>query len=543
MNRFVSQVSTLCLLAALAIPANAILGKKKGTRKVNSSNPLAGLDSKQPDKELYDKAMTALKKGHYDVCRLDLQTLLNTYPDSEYQMRAKLAVGDSWFKEGGSAALTQAESEFKDFETFFPNVPEAAEAQMKVADIYYMQMEKPDRDSTNVQRAEQEYRSMIQQYPDSTLIPRAKQRLRDVQEVQAQRQFEIGQFYGTHENWAASIARLQTVTDTYPLFSHSDQALLMLGDAYAGEATAAQKMNIPPAAKAELTRIYEDRAASAYARVVTRYPMAPHVEDAKDRLIAMNRVLPEPSHEALAENEAEEQSRTNVRLKDKAIMLVKKGPSTVESARVGEPTMTDPPQTLAPAVLQEATNNYIAAVSGHAPAAAAQTNPAITNGTAPPTTDQPAAAASFENVPEGSGTRIGPVEVITPSNGSGSPGTAPAASAPAGAAPAATTSAPAAASSAPTTNSDAVIPTGAPPVEPNGGLKPTGPANATPLPAVEKPAEAPAQVNEVKNPGPAQVTTGTTLNNKKNPKPKYNGSDESSSKHKKKKGLSKVNPF
>jgi len=35
-------------------------------------------------------------------------------------MRAKLAVGDSWFKEGGTAALTQAEAEYKDFITFFP---------------------------------------------------------------------------------------------------------------------------------------------------------------------------------------------------------------------------------------------------------------------------------------------------------------------------------------------------------------------------------------------------------------------------------------
>jgi tetratricopeptide (TPR) repeat protein len=147
------------------------------------ANPLAGVNSKQPDKELYDKAMLAMKKGHFDVARLDLQTMLNTYPESEYRMRAKLAVGDSWFKEGGSAALTQAESEYHDFITFFPNAPEAAEAQMKVADIYYSQMEKPDRDFKNAQHAEREYRNMINQFPDSTLVPRAKQKLREVQEV------------------------------------------------------------------------------------------------------------------------------------------------------------------------------------------------------------------------------------------------------------------------------------------------------------------------------------------------------------------------
>ena len=164
--------------------------------------------SKQPDKELYDKAMVALKKGRYDVARLDLQTLLNTYPDSEYRMRAKLSVGDSWFKEGGTAALTQAEAEYNDFITFFPDAPEAAEAKMKVGDIYYQQMEKPDRDYTNAQEAEKAYREMINMFPDSALIPRAKQKLRDVQEVLAERETQIGLYYESRENFVASIARL-----------------------------------------------------------------------------------------------------------------------------------------------------------------------------------------------------------------------------------------------------------------------------------------------------------------------------------------------
>ena len=68
---------------------------------------------------------------------------------------------------------------------------------MKVADIYYKQMEKPDRDPTNAVRAEEEYRAMILQYPDSSLIPQAKQRLREVQEVLGDHEFNIGSFYQT----------------------------------------------------------------------------------------------------------------------------------------------------------------------------------------------------------------------------------------------------------------------------------------------------------------------------------------------------------
>jgi outer membrane protein assembly factor BamD len=334
MNRVITQIAVAGLCIALMPSAHAIGNKKKKQGDL-SANPLANVKSKQPDKELFDKAMLALKKGKFDVARLDLQTLLNTYPETEYAMRAKLAIGDTWYKEGGSAALQQAEAEYKDFITFFPNTPEAAEAQMKVGDIYFQQMEKPDRDPQNAVHSEQEYRTMIQDFPDSTLVPRAKQRLREVEEVLAQRQFEIGTYYSTRENWAATIARLQTVSDSYPLFSHSDQTLITLGDAYATQAQIASRLNIPPAAKAELVKIYNDRAGAAWERVVLRYPMAPHVEDAKDRLIALGRPVPEPSAQQLAESEAEEGSRVNVKLKDRALLLIKHGPSTIESARVG----------------------------------------------------------------------------------------------------------------------------------------------------------------------------------------------------------------
>src|SRR5580704_4624576 len=113
MNRL-SKISVAAVLVALVLAGVSAQAKeKKPKHKKNedlSANPLAGVNTKQPDKELFDKAMVALKKGRFDVARLTLQTLLNTYPDSEYRMRAKLAVGDTWFKEGGAAALTQAEA-------------------------------------------------------------------------------------------------------------------------------------------------------------------------------------------------------------------------------------------------------------------------------------------------------------------------------------------------------------------------------------------------------------------------------------------------
>src|ERR1039457_2710449 len=216
MNRLSFKIVAVALVVLFlgGLSADA-RGKNKQQKKPYARNPTppAGVQSRQPDKELYEKAMVAMKKGRYDVARLDLQTLLNTYPESEYRMRAKLSVGDTWFKEGGSAALTQAEAEYEDFITFFPNAPEAAEAQMKVGDIYDQQMEKPDRDYNNAQNAEREYRKMINMFPDSTLVPRAKQKLRDTQEVLAERETQIGLYYESRENFSAAVARLETVID------------------------------------------------------------------------------------------------------------------------------------------------------------------------------------------------------------------------------------------------------------------------------------------------------------------------------------------
>src|ERR1700753_1837984 len=234
---------------------------KKELRKEKSMKPAEKPDQKLPDKVLYDKAIDATKRGHYDVARLDLQTLLNTYPDSQYQMKAKLAIADSWYKEGGTAALTQAEQEYKDFIPLFPNAPEAAEAQMRVGDIYFRQMDKPDRDYSKATHAEEEYRLMLQQFPESTLVPQAKQRLREVQEVMATRESGIAAFYAVHSNnYPAAIARYQTVVDTYPQYSHMDDVLIGLGDAYETEAKFVRTMKLPEAAKAQLEKTYDDQA-------------------------------------------------------------------------------------------------------------------------------------------------------------------------------------------------------------------------------------------------------------------------------------------
>lgn len=322
-----------------------------------TSNPLEQVDSKQPDKVLFDKAMDAISHHKYETARLNLQTLINTYPDSEYVARAKLSIGDSWLAEGGSAGLTQAESEYKDFITFFPNMSEAAEAQLKIADIHYRQIEKPDRDFLHAKRAEEEYRQLLLQYPDSKLAETARSKLLQVQEILAEREYRIGRFYYLRESWPAAMARLKTLTDTYPLFSKADDALFMLGDTYERQAQRLRVAKFPQdreEAKNKLIRQNLDAAAAAFSRIVTRYPVMPRASDAAKRLAAMGLPVPKPTQEAIELNRREQASRSELGHTGRVMLTMHRRPDYLPATKVGEPTLVDPQPTDAAQIVRQA---------------------------------------------------------------------------------------------------------------------------------------------------------------------------------------------
>lgn len=377
----------ITLLVAMALLTLA------GCRKNKVQNPIADLDSKQPDKVLFDRAMEALQKNKFDVARLTLQTLINTYPDSEYIARAKLAVGDAWYQEGTTAALAQAEVEYKDFITFFPNMPEAAEAQLKVAAIHYRQMEKPDRDYTHARRAQEEYKQLILQFPDSKLVPEAKQRLLEVQEVLAEREFRIGRFYFLRENWPAAIARLRSLTDSYPLYSGADEALMMLAGCFEAQMNNVDKTMLSESAKEQLKGELAAKAAESYNRILMRYPAMDRAEEARQRLEALGLPVPTPTAEALAQSKAEEDSRTELGRMGRIMLNFKKRPDVAAATKVGEPVMTDPVQTSAPAVLRQIADRVNEVTTGGSGSSGAVSVETVKPGEVPPNEAAPRSEA------------------------------------------------------------------------------------------------------------------------------------------------------
>jgi outer membrane protein assembly factor BamD len=296
-----------------------ILHKKKKVDKSTSQDNTA-----EPDKVLYQRAMDDLKRGHQEVARLSLQTLINTYPDSEYLAKAKLAIADSYYKEGGSANMTQAIQSYKDFEIFFPFLPEASYAQIQVANTHYKEMAKPDRDRSEAKMAEEEYQTFLEKYPKDPLAPQAEQRLRNVQEVIAEGDYRIGYYYFVKGDKRAAAARLIALTKRYPLYSKSDHALWMLGDVFE---------------RSE----HREIAQQYYAQIVRNYPLSSLVGDAKYKLKAFNVPVPQPDPKAQAWMVAEQNApREHDSMIKKPLALIRPGPHSefIAAARTGTPNLT-----------------------------------------------------------------------------------------------------------------------------------------------------------------------------------------------------------
>jgi outer membrane protein assembly factor BamD len=234
------------------------------------------------DRELFVVATREVRKNNYDVGRLLFQTIITTYPDSPYLPMAKLAVADSFFLEGSTAALIQAAAAYQDWLTFFPTHPLADRVLLKIGESEMRQIGLPDRDATRAKRAEQRLKALLQQYPNSILRKDVEDRLKQVQDNLGLHNLYIANFYYKQSvdykkgGLKGAQSRYREIIDKYPDFNFMDEALFKLAVTYQIE---------------EET----DQAARYFQQLVRDYPNSEYVEKAKEQLQLMGATIPQPN--------------------------------------------------------------------------------------------------------------------------------------------------------------------------------------------------------------------------------------------------------
>ena len=153
--------------------------------------------------------MKDIEHGRYETARISLQTLMNTYESSEYMAKAKLAVADSWFREGGGERNGAGRSRIQGFSTVLSQhgrVGPGPESRLR----YPLQadgQERPRLDS-NAAGRRRVPRSCSCSIPNSKFVPQVAQKLRDIQESLAEHEFVVGNFYWRREMNPAAANRL-----------------------------------------------------------------------------------------------------------------------------------------------------------------------------------------------------------------------------------------------------------------------------------------------------------------------------------------------
>jgi outer membrane protein assembly factor BamD len=394
--------------APKAKPADQTAANKK--KKDQKKQTIDVNTSAEPDKVLYDRAQADLKAGRYTEGRLALQTLINTYPDSEYLAKAKLAVADSYYKEGGTTNLTQSIQEYNDFRTFFPFLDEAAYAQMQIGLAHYKMMEKSDRDKTQGEAAEDAFQAFLLSYPQSTLIPKAEQYLRDVQEVLADGDYKVAYYYYTKTDFRAAAARLVEVTDRYPLYSQNDDALWMLGNIYERAKQVSKNEDDK--------NHWSDLASKCYDRIVRDYPLSKNSPGAKARLKDMGRPVPSADPDAIVRMQKQqlyEKEHHQSMVVKLPMGMLKGNPDTSSAARGGMPQMAPPNDAVsATDVLRPGAAGPSFTLTGSAAGASTQTS-STSNEVVTPEDATTAPVGSNANQ-----TGLG-VEILTPLDDKGQP--------------------------------------------------------------------------------------------------------------------------
>ena len=216
------------LLLAFSILFVVSCGSKKVPKDMN-------------DQQLYEAAVEELlgKNGgfpwifggkDYETIFKLLKEVQLRYTYSPYATLAELRTADTYFDKG---EYETAAIEYEEFLKRHPGHKEAPYATYRLALSFYKEIRSPDRDPTFTREALKWFTLFVDEYPGSPLVPDAEQRIQKCRDRLAKREILIGNFYNKRKNYKAAAGRYIVVVAEYQNSNKYEEALYLLGRAYA----------------------------------------------------------------------------------------------------------------------------------------------------------------------------------------------------------------------------------------------------------------------------------------------------------------------
>jgi len=196
---------------------------------------------------------------------LYLRQVIDSFPKSFYAQRAKLLIGDIYYKKGDEGNMILAAAEYREFINLYPYSPSAAYCQYQIAMTFYSKAMKAGRDQTKTMQALAEFKKVLTTYPMSEQSKPAEEKIKDCEERLAEHTLSIAAYYHRVGSFKAATNRLSEILTNYPGFLKMDQVYFYLGDSYFRWNKAAE-------------------GAPFFTKLVTDYPQSEFTKKAVERL-------------------------------------------------------------------------------------------------------------------------------------------------------------------------------------------------------------------------------------------------------------------
>ena len=179
---------------------------------------------------LWRVALHQVRHGKWADAQKNLDRVLLELPAGDPRIaQAHFFLGEAYY---GMGSHLEAAREFRKTSDDTPNDPLAADALLRVGDVYADLWRRPELDPSYGQTALATYQELVNRYPGTSAANRAQARIADLQERFAYKEYRAALYYFKLKAYDSAILYLKDVVATYPRAAVAPEALVKLVQAY-----------------------------------------------------------------------------------------------------------------------------------------------------------------------------------------------------------------------------------------------------------------------------------------------------------------------
>jgi outer membrane protein assembly factor BamD len=215
-------------IAVILIPGVILAFGCKSGRSAEDEllDQLANLDKET----IYERAEALYSEKEYQKARELFAFVYDSFPNDPLGHRAALRVADTYSVKKDVTNLTEARLRYRDFANRYPNDPDRDYALLMVGHTYSARKLRPDRDLSEINEALAAYEQLVNLYPNSEYMPEAESKINDLNELLAEHDWIVGQFYQRNKRYEGALWRFEYIRDNFPNYSKIDAVNAKISD-------------------------------------------------------------------------------------------------------------------------------------------------------------------------------------------------------------------------------------------------------------------------------------------------------------------------